>query len=342
MSKSLFKVGIIGGSGYVGRELIEILLTHPQVSIEYISARELAGKNISSAHRSLSGVSDLSFCAFDPAKFSLCDVVFSCVSHGASMELVSLLAEQPRFNTGELRIVDLSGDFRLTAQDYERTYKVKHVDPALCLKAVYGAPEIWPELVQKAQVVANPGCFANCITLALAPLAKKRLLQNPVHVSAITGSSGSGNDATLKTHHPERNESFAAYNVLSHRHAPEIARALGLASLNEQIPSIELVPVSGPITRGIFATCFVSLSEPIDVARLYEQFAAENIFIRLRTDTPRLIDVVGTNFCDISVHQHGNQVVIISALDNLSKGAAGNAVQCMNLMLGFDQALGLI
>jgi len=325
--------GIVGGSGYVGLELIRLLATHPAFTLTTVTSREHVGQPVAAIHLSLDGIVELRFSEFSAALAEL-DVVFLAVPHGESMRLARLIREA----NPTLPIIDLGADFRLPAATFEQIYGEPHAAPELLNGACYGTPELTPAAVGATKLLANPGCFAHCITLGLAPLARAGAIAAPVRITALTGSSGSGVKPTSKTHHPERNDSLSAYQVLTHRHTPEIERALSAVSPI----SIELVPLSGPFSRGIFATSFITLRDSgLRVHDLYTAFAAEHHFIRLREETPRLIDVRGSNFCDLAVHQRGAEVVVLSAIDNLGKGAAGNAVQCANLMFGLPAGTGL-
>ncbi|PIZ49295.1 N-acetyl-gamma-glutamyl-phosphate reductase, partial [Candidatus Woesearchaeota archaeon CG_4_10_14_0_2_um_filter_57_5] len=273
------------------------------------------------------------------------DLVFVAVSHGDSMAMVKELHD----TNPKLKIIDLGADFRLTPERFEQTYKQQHCCPDI--KAVPGLPELNAEAIKHATIVANPGCFANTAILGLAPIAAHIL--PTVQVTAITGSSGSGAQPKQATHHPERDGNVAAYMILSHRHVPEIEQALN--DVVQSVPqspdsqpqpfAIQLVPQSGPYARGILATCFATLKDPsVDAKKLYQEWADPTTrpFVRIRDDSPKLSDVRGSNFIDIAVHQQGNTVVILSALDNMVKGAAGNAVQCMNLMLKLPETTGLL
>jgi N-acetyl-gamma-glutamyl-phosphate reductase len=344
--KTSLSVGIYGGSGYVGLELIRLLLQHPGVSLKTVTSREHAGKKLFEVHRALAGLSEAVFSGPEQ-EFSELDFLFLSVPHTQSAPAVSRLAKTSHFKSGSLKIIDLGADFRLPSQLYTKIYGEAHPCPELIEQALYGVPEINRAEIRSARLVSNPGCFANCTTLALTPLTAylgdRGVKTFEARVSAITGSSGSGVTATSKTHHPERNESLSAYEVLTHRHVPEIERALGIASTAKVTPVIKLVPHSGPFSRGIFATTFCELPDSsIDVKPLYEEFAAKNKFIRLREASPRLIDIRGSNFCDISIHQQGKDLVILSTLDNLVKGAAGNAIQNMNLMSELPEHMGLL
>jgi len=328
-------VGIVGASGYVGLELLRLLALHPQFNVTWVTSREHQGKPVSSVHTALRGVYDLPFSDRSTVPTEL-DLVFLAVPHGESMTIVpELRAKHP-----SVKIIDLGSDFRLSVDTYASTYKHPHAAPDLLASAVYGTPEIAPEKVSKSTLIANPGCFAHCIILGLTPLAKAGLIKGSVKIAAITGSSGSGAQATQKTHHPERNDSLSAYQVLKHRHTPEIEATL--SQWNTSV-SIEFVPISGPLTRGIFATSFVELTEPAtDLVALYAAFAENNPFIRIREETPRTLEVRGSNFVDISVHHNGATAVIVSTIDNLVKGAGGNAIQCANLMCGLPATTGLL
>ena len=331
------KVGILGGSGYVGHELLRLLWQHPLASVCQVTSREQRGKPISFLHPDLEGLYDLTFCLPSELKPEL-DLVFVCAPHGESMNAVS---ELKRSFSSKLKVIDLGADFRLPLEQFKTYYALEHAAPTLLNQAVYGTPELNSSQIATADLVANPGCFAHCVILGLAPLAQAGLL-NHARVSAITGSSGSGIQPNAKTHHPERNDSISAYNIFSHRHVPEIQNALFRASNNENVVTIDFVPLSGPFSRGIFATIFVNLGTKVDINSLYQTFAAEHEFVRLRSESPRLLQVRGTNFCDLFVQQRGNEVVVLSAIDNLVKGAAGNAIQCMNLMFKLPASTGLI
>ncbi|MFM1848607.1 MAG: hypothetical protein RL417_2081 [Pseudomonadota bacterium] len=328
-------VGIVGASGYVGLELLRLLALHPQFKVTWVTSREHQGKPVSSLHTALRGVYDLPFSDRAAVPTDL-DIVFLAVPHGESMNIVpELRAKRPG-----LKIIDLGSDFRLDSETYTQTYKHPHATPELLKDAVYATPELCAERIASSSLIANPGCFAHCIILGLAPLAQAGLIAGRVNIAAITGSSGSGAHANQKTHHPERNDSLSAYQILKHRHVPEIEATL---SQWRDPVAIDFVPISGPLSRGIFATSFVELSDPdADINALYAAFAENNPFIRIREETPRTLEVRGSNFVDISVHRAGSTAVVVSTLDNLVKGAGGNAIQCANLMCGLPATTGLL
>ncbi|MBI5389875.1 N-acetyl-gamma-glutamyl-phosphate reductase [Candidatus Woesearchaeota archaeon] len=336
--KTMYTIGIIGGTGYTARELLRILLQHPQAKIVAVTSRSEVRMPVSKVHTSLLGVYDEPFIAYDSEVLAQLDVIFLTVPHTESMGIVQELCNANKKNP-QLKVIDIGTDFRLQQDAFEQTYNLKHTAPELLQQAVYGMPELNKKAIATANLLANPGCFAHCTILGLAPLAQAGVLQGTIHVSAVTGSSGSGTIAKPNTHHPLRAESMVAYSVLEHRHVPEIEQALIHAGAHQ--PKIQLVPQSGPFVRGIFAVSFVTLEKEVDVLPIYTAFAQQHPFIRMRAESPRLQDVRGTNFCDIAVKQSGKSVVVISAIDNLIKGASGNAIQCMNLMLGLDEKTGL-
>ncbi len=330
-------VGIAGASGYVGAELLRWLLPHSHVEVSWVASRDKQGKPLADVLRQFTNCSELVFSA--PAEIMPgLDFLFVAFPHGESMGYVA----DARKQHPHMRIVDLGADFRLSRKKFEKVYERAHVCPDALETAIPGIPDIAPEPLREAQLVANPGCFAHCCILALAPLAARKLLLGPVRISAVTGSSGSGAAVSQRTHHPERHDSLSCYGVFSHRHIPEIEEALAFLGEGEIAPQVHLVPHSGPFSRGIYATCFVAVPESVDVGCIYKEFWQGCPFVRLREGTPRLIDVQGTNFCDMSVYQSGPEVAIVCAIDNLGKGAASNAIQCMNIMAGFDSSTGLV
>ncbi len=344
------KVGVFGGSGYVGLELMRLLLNHVQADLALVTSREYAGKSVASVHPSLEGLCPLIFVeppalgspieVLDSA-FAELDLLFFAVPHAQSSPVIGAISKCERFVSGDLRIIDLGADFRLSAEHFSQFYKQQHPCPELIAEAVYGTPEVSRDGIKSARLVANPGCFANCVTLGLLPLVL-HFGKHPLvaRVSAVTGSTGSGVTATAKTHHPARNESMSSYEVLTHRHGPEIEQALSLAQSGAT--KIHLVPHSGNFSRGIYSTSFVTIPDgSVDVVELYRKFCATEFFMRYRDVTPRVLDVRGSNFCDITVRQQGSEVVVISTLDNLVKGAAGNAIQNMNLMYHIPETTGL-
>lgn len=340
---------ILGGSGYGGGELLRLLSQHPQVqSIRAVSRRH-AGEPLGKTHLNLYRVVEGAFEAEpDWAAFAKAEtpVVFSAMPH---FELAQQLPTLEKIwakhgLTERLMLIDLSGDFRLdSAAAFERAYGKPHPYPQALASFVYGLPEWQKDKIKGAKRIASPGCFATTIQLALLPLAGLKNL-GFIAVSAMTGSSGSGATPGETTHHPTRANDFRAYKVLSHQHEAEITRLLDAEGSTGY--SLAFVPHSAPLVRGIFAT--VQLRPPgalgLNAAVLrkrYEEFYCDAPFVRLVEDTPRVAAVLGSNFCDIAVHEKNGNVVIMSALDNLVKGMSGQAIQNMNLGCKLPEYSGL-
>lgn len=330
------KVAIFGGSGYGGSELLRILLQHPKVKICAVYANEHAGRPVSSVHKNLFCLTDLVFERM-PEDFSKLDidVAFFALPHGHAMKIVPRLSE-------DVKVVDLSGDFRLKdAEVYERFYNKPHEATEVQPSFVYGLTETNRESIRMAKKVANPGCFATAVLLALAPIVKEGIFLGRIVVDAKTGSSGSGAKPAANTHHPERVNSLYAYKLFQHQHQPEIEQHL--AEIGNFDGEMVFVTHSAPVSRGIFVSCYVEARREVSsIVDLYRQFYSKDFFIRIVDGSPDVNWVKTTNFCDISVHSKGKQIVILSAIDNLVKGAAGQAVQNMNLMLGFQEHEGLV
>ncbi|MFA6093155.1 MAG: N-acetyl-gamma-glutamyl-phosphate reductase [Elusimicrobiota bacterium] len=332
------RAGVIGAAGYAGGELLRLLHGHPAVEIAAASSRSHAGKSILDAHAHLRSLEGLRFDGeLDPAGL---DVLFLAGAHGEAMGRMASLLERAG---PSCKIIDLSADFRLRDPAlYPVWYGREHASPRLLESFVYGLSELNADEIRSASRVANPGCFATALSLALGPLAAAGALGR-ARVSAITGSSGSGALPCAGTHHPSREGTLRAYKPLSHQHVPEVEAFLcklaGKPSLR-----VELVPVSGPFVRGIYAVCHVDLPQGLDAAglrALYESAYRGRCFVRLADAPPDLKTVAGGNYCGLYVRAQEGSAIVIAAIDNLIKGAAGQAVQNMNLMLGFDEALGL-
>jgi N-acetyl-gamma-glutamyl-phosphate reductase len=339
---------VLGAGGYAGGELLRLLLGHPRVEVVLAASRTHAGKPLHAAHPNLDAA--LRFEDARPAQAAeRAAVVFLAVSHGEAVAAAKeLLAARP-----DVLLVDLSGDFRLASgAEYEAAYEKKHDAPELIPSFVYGCPELARKgELEGARRVSNPGCFATGAALALAPLAAAGLLRGTVVLNGVTGASGSGVTPGPGTHFPARDGNFKAYKVLSHQHEPEILQTLarlarhGSAARHVPAPEagFELVFTahSAPLTRGIHTTAVVELGEPADALSLFEAFYAGSRFVRVRSRPVELKGLAGTNKVEIGVAARGRHVVVTSALDNLVKGAAGQAVQNMNLALGFEEDAGL-
>jgi len=339
MKNGKLNIGIFGGSGYGGSELLRILLFHPNAEISFVTANEQAGKPVADVHRNLAGLTDLTFCAASEQSEQLSDLdlVFLALPHGQAMDVVPSLP-------AHVKAIDLSGDFRLRDQSvFEKHYKQPHTAMQFQSEFVYGLTETNRESIRQARFIANPGCFATATLLGLAPLVEKGALTGRVIVDAKTGSSGSGAKAAANTHHPQRMNSFYSYKPFTHQHVPEIEQELN--AVGDWTSELVFMTHSLPVSRGIFASIYAEAkSEHTDkqVKELFADFYKDCFFVRLVNGSPDINWVKTTNFCDIGFAVRGKQIVVFSALDNLVKGAAGQAVQNMNLMFGFDEKTGLM
>jgi LysW-gamma-L-alpha-aminoadipyl-6-phosphate/LysW-L-glutamyl-5-phosphate reductase len=336
-----FKASIIGGSGYGAAEIIRRLLIHPDVELVRVASIDYVGENIAAAHPPLEGLTDLRFEKLTPEDAAAgMDVVFLGLPHKVSAGTV------PKILDKGAKIIDLSGDFRLrSAAEYARYYGAEHPAPHLLERSVYGMPEIHRDAIRDATLIASPGCFATAITLGLLPLAKIGLLEGGVETVGITGSSGSGAAASAGTHHPVRAVNLRTYKPLTHQHLPEIQQTLTQAGAIGL--SLHFVPVSAPLSRGIFATSFVRVDAHMTKERIAEAFqkAFEGArFVRMpQKRLPEVVAVSGSNYAEVGFELgpvEGNErtVACFSAIDNLIKGGAGQAVQSMNITLGLDEA----
>ena len=329
------RVGIFGGSGYGGSELLRILLFHPQVELVFVTANEQAGKPIGEVHRNLHGLTQLNFIAA-PEKLEGIDCVFLALPHGQAMEIVPRLPP-------DVKAIDLSGDFRLREQStFEKHYKQPHTAMHAQAEFVYGLTETNREAIKRARLIANPGCFATATLLGLAPLVANNLLSGRVVVDAKTGSSGSGAKAAANTHHPQRMNSFYAYKPFTHQHVPEIEQELD--HIGDWTSELIFMTHSLPVSRGIFASIYAEANREItedELRTIYADYYRESFFVRLVSGSPDINWVKTSNFCDLGFAARGRQIVVFSAIDNLVKGAAGQAVQNMNLMFGLDETMGL-
>lgn len=339
-----FKAAIIGGSGYGAAEIIRRLLIHPDVDLVRVASIDYVGEPLSAAHPNLEGQTSLVFEKLTPEETAAgVDVVFLGLPHKVSASAV------PKIVGGPAKIIDLSGDFRLKdAASYERYYGAAHPCPNLLAGAVYGLPEVNREAIREASLIASPGCFATTIALGLLPLAKAGLLRGSVETVAITGSSGSGAAPQAGTHHPVRAQNLRTYKPLNHQHIPEIAETLTAAGAKEL--AIHFVPVSAPLTRGIFATSFVRVDASVTRERLAEAFAGAyegEPFVRVpKKRLPEVVAVSGSNYAEVAFElgpeESGTRLVAcFSAIDNLIKGGAGQAVQSMNITLGLPEKTSL-
>jgi N-acetyl-gamma-glutamyl-phosphate reductase len=338
-SNRKLRVGIFGGSGYGGAELLRILLFHPQAEVVLVTANEHAGKKVAEVHRNLFGLTELEFerAPEDFESLGGLDCLFLALPHGQALEVA------PRVPSS-LKVIDLSGDFRLSDSDeFAKFYGREHHAMELQREFVYGLTEVNRERLRSARLVSNPGCFATATLLGLAPLVAAGITQGRVVVDAKTGSSGSGAKPAANTHHPQRVNSFYAYKPFSHQHVPEIEQLL--RATGDWADELVFMTHSLPVSRGIFATIYAEARREISDARLrelFEDFYRGSFFVRIVEGSPDINWVKTTNFCDLGFAARGRQVVVFSAIDNLVKGAAGQAVQNMNLMFGLDERTGLL
>ncbi len=317
----MIKVGIVGGAGYTAGELIRLLINHPEAQIKSIFSTSQAGKTVYSIHQDLVGETDLVFS--DKLEANL-DLVFLCLGHGNSKEFLQ------SNDLGNAKVIDLSNDFRLN--------KDANFDK---MEFLYGLPELNLEKIKKADAIANPGCFATAIQLALLPFASGSHLKGDVHVNAITGSTGAGQSLSVTTHFTWRNNNVSVYKAFNHQHLGEIGESL--KSLQTDFDhSLHFIPMRGNFTRGILATAYTHTTLELDeIKALYKGYYEQSAFTFVADSPIHLKQVVNTNKCLLQVEKHGDQVLITSVIDNLLKGASGQAIENMNLMFGLDQQTGL-
>ncbi len=318
----MIKVGIIGGSGYTAGELIRILMFHPNATLDFVYSTTNAGKPLSIAHHDLMGDIEMNFT--DQVNPNV-NVVFLCLGHGKS----KVFLEQNQFSN-DTKIIDLGNDFRLTK---DAQFEGKQF--------VYGLPELNKTAIQSANYIANPGCFATAIQLALLPLAKSGLLNEDVHINATTGSTGAGVSPSETTHFSWRNNNMSHYKAFEHQHLGEINQSI--QQLQTGYPNeLIFVPNRGDFARGIFATLYTTIEESLeDIVAKYEAFYADQPFVTVTTTNINMKQVVQTNKCIISLMKKGNRLLITSVIDNLTKGASGQAIQNMNLLFGLEETTGL-
>lgn len=310
-------VGIVGGAGYTGGELIRLLINHPNVDIKFVHSRSNAGSFISDVHTDLLGDTELKF--VDSFQYK-CDVVFLCVGHGESKKIISEFSS-------DVKIIDLSQDFRIHS-DANRAF-------------VYGLPELNKEHISKAKNIANPGCFATAIQLALLPLAQQNLLQSDIHISCTTGSTGAGQSLNENSHFSWRQNNLSVYKAFTHQHLAEIKKSVTQLQSNFENELI-MIPQRGAFARGILACITIKNTKSIEVlTELYKSFYSNHPFVKISDKNIDLKQVVNTNKCLLYLEKHNDQLMIVSVIDNLLKGASGQAVQNMNILFGLDETTGL-
>ncbi|MBK8182903.1 MAG: N-acetyl-gamma-glutamyl-phosphate reductase [Candidatus Competibacteraceae bacterium] len=336
----MIKVGIVGGTGYTGVELLRLLAAHPAVELTVITSRGEKGVKVSQLFPNLRGRVELAFVEPDDSVLKGCDVVFFATPNGTAMKSVAMLLE------AGVKVIDLAADFRLQkADDWEQWYGMPHACPELLAEAVYGLPEVNRDAIRKARLVANPGCYPTAVQLGFLPLLEAEAV-NPrsLIADAKSGVSGAGRKAEVGILLCEAGDNFKAYNVLGHRHWPEIRQ--GLMAVVDGPVDLVFVPHLTPMIRGIHATLYATLTDPdADVQALFERRYATEPFVDVLPPKshPETRGVRGANQCRLAVHrpQNGKTVVVLSVIDNLVKGAAGQAIQNMNLMFGLPEVTGL-
>jgi len=338
----MIKVGIVGGTGYTGVELLRLLAAHPEVDIQAITSRSEKGLPVADMYPNLRGHLDIAFSEPDMAVLTKCDVVFFATPNGIAMTMARELVD------AGVKVIDLAADFRIKdIQEWSKWYGMDHACPELVEQAVYGLPEVNRAEIKKAQLIANPGCYPTAVQLGLLPLIENGLVDTTHLIAdAKSGVSGAGRTAAVATLQAESSENFKAYGVAGHRHLPEIKQGLVIA--NKADVGLTFVPHLVPMIRGIHATSYARLKDKNSadlLQSLYEKHYADEVFVDVMPagSLPETRTVKGANHCRIAVHvpQNSDTVVILSVIDNLVKGAAGQAVQNMNIMFGLNEDAGL-
>ncbi len=334
------KTGIIGATGYTGSELVRLLHQHPGVELSVITSESKAGKKFSTIHQAFSGVFDQELVTMDQVKGKELDVVFLALPHGISMDFVK------KYQGSSFRIIDLSGDFRLhSAATYEEWYGMEHRFKEGLHKAVFGLPELFREEIKLAELVANPGCYPTSAILGIWPLLKEKVIKSDrIIVDSKSGTTGAGVKSKAVTHFSNVNDNFRAYGLKTHRHTIEIQEVLQRSTTNE--PLIQFTPHLLPVDRGILSTIYLEPVKSISdetLHNIYSQYYENEPFIRLRKEAPSVKEVRGSNYCDIytTSDPRTGRIITVTAIDNLVKGASGQAIQNMNLMFGLEEKTAL-
>lgn len=339
MQNQKIKVGVVGGTGYTGVELLRLLCVHPNVALTVITSRAEAGLAVSQLYPSLRGYVDVNFSDPKEADFLSCDLVFFATPNGIAMQEAQALLD------AGVRVIDLAADFRIKdVATWEQWYGMSHAAPNLIADAVYGLPEVNREKIKSAQLVANPGCYPTAVQLGFLPLLKENAIDtNFLIADAKSGVSGAGRKAQVSSLFAEASDNFKAYGAAGHRHLPEISQ--GLTEMANQAINFTFVPHLTPLIRGIHATLYAKVNKPVDLQAMFETHYEGEPFVDVLPAGahPETRSVRGANSCRIAVHQPqgGDVVVVLSVIDNLVKGAAGQAVQNMNIMYDFNERAGL-
>lgn len=336
----MISVGIVGGTGYTGAELLRLLARHPQARVTQLTSRKEAGSRADQLFPHLRGSTDVVFTAPEVDQLRNCDAVFFATPHGAAMQMAPALVE------AGVKVIDLSADFRLQDRaEFQRWYKLEHSAPGLLEEAVYGLPEVNREAIRKARVIGCPGCYPTAVQLGFLPLLEAGAIETDGLIADCkSGVSGAGREAKIGSLLCEASENFKAYGVSGHRHLPEIEQGLRRAS--KSAPSLTFVPHLTPMIRGIHATLYARLKDPsVDLQALFEERYRGEPFVDVMAagEHPETRSVRGANHCRIAVHRapDARTVIVLSVIDNLVKGASGQALQCLNLMFGLPESAGL-
>jgi N-acetyl-gamma-glutamyl-phosphate reductase len=335
----MIRVAIIGASGYTGAESIEIILRHNEAKLVYLSALPEECGAVEEVFPRLAGRCNLQIEPLDFDKLKgTADTALCCLPHKVSMGFV------PKLLDAGLKVIDFSADYRLKdVAVYEEFYKVKHTDTANLARAVYGLPELFREQIKGAELIANPGCYPTGALLAIIPLLKEDLVEtDSIIVNAVTGISGAGRNPSSKFHFPNMNENLFAYGIGSHRHMPEMEQIA--SEITGSDVQILFQPHAGPFDRGILSTVYCQPKKKVvsgQLSKLYNDFYAGEPFVQILDDAPAVKDVAGTNYCHIFATCVKGKIVVFSAIDNLVKGASGQAVQNMNIIFGLEETMGL-
>lgn len=337
----LFKTGIIGGTGFTGSELIRILAHHPNASLDIITSESKKGTKVSEVFPQLEGVTDLSFTSLEDLNPGQVDVLFLALPHGVSMKFIKdTMAHE------KCIVIDLSGDFRLNSADsYNEWYPSKHLIPDLVEKTVYGLPELFRKDLPGHTLIANPGCYPTSSILPLAPLLREHVIDaQSIMIDAKSGVTGAGANPKPQTHFPMANENFSAYGLKKHRHTPEIQESL--TNYSGMKTRVLFTPHLLPVNRGILSTIYAKPAGDISddrLSKIFSEYYANEPFIRYRNLPPHIQHVRGTNYCDMHATYDGrtDTIILVSCIDNLVKGAAGQAVQNMNIQFSLNETTGL-
>ena len=336
-----YKVGVVGGTGYTGAELVRLLINHPKIDLEIITSRSHAGKPFSDVHPHFTGMAEMELQTIDDLDEYDLDLVFLALPHGVSMDFIK------SYDPDKYRVIDLSGDFRLTsAESYRQWYGKEHTAVNFIDEAAFGLPELFRDNIRNATLVANPGCYPTSAILALAPLLKNDLIKpDDITIDSKSGVTGAGATASAKTHFPDVFGNFSAYGLRNHRHTPEIQQALQRYIGGEE-PRVIFTPHLLPIDRGILTTTYTKPKKTVSqelVQKTVARFYKKEHFVRIAKNPPQVKYVRGSNYCDVHVtyDERTNTIITVSTIDNLVKGAAGQAIQNMNIMFGLLEHTGL-